>query len=727
MSQPFDELKKIRLEKLNKLKERGVSGFPQPKITRETIESARGLPLESEVAISGRLRSVRAHGGSTFADLEDASAKVQIFFSRDVIGAEKYGLLEFLDIGDFLYVKGPLFKTAAGELTLKVADYQLLTKSLRPLPSSFYGLKDVEERYRQRYMDLTINPQVRSTFKLRARVITKLRTLLDQEGFLEVETPVLQPLYGGATANPFITHHKALDLDLYLRISTELYLKRLIVGGFEKVYELGKDFRNEGMDREHNPEFTMLEFYWTYQTYEGLMDFTEKLLSQVVKEVTGSYKIKFEDKEINFEPPWEKVSYRDVIIKYTGLDINAHKTESQVLDFIKEKGIKLELTGVVGYAPLLDELYKKTVRLNLTGPVFLTDYPSEMKPLAKRKEDDAGKTASFQLLVCGRELINAYNELNDPLDQRARWEEEIKLAGRGLKEYQVMDEDYIRALEYGMPPTAGWGMGIDRFVSILTNNHTLKDVILFPTLRPEGEIRNTNIETRNNDQITNPNVIGSEVKQSEIATGRIPRNDNELVNDLPLEPEGNFPSREKVFQIVSSHINNQNLLRHCLAVEAAMRALARKFGGNEEAWGSLGLIHDADWEETKVEPSRHTVAALEWLAGEGHSAGPVVQGLKSHNAKHTKLSEIQSIMEWALECCDELTGFIVSVALIKPDKKLSSVDVASVLKRMKEKKFAAAVDRSQIEQCEEKLGIKLEEFIGLVLTAMQGISGQLGL
>lgn len=702
MPEPLDELRKIRLEKLKKLKEQGVPPFPQPVLSRQNIESVTRLALETPVSVAGRLRAVRGHGGSAFADLADESGKIQLFFSREALGEQKYGFLDLLDMGDFIFASGTLFKTEAGQLTVKVLDFSLLSKSLRPLPSSFYGLKDVEERYRQRYVDLNLNPQVRQVFKIRAQVIKTLRKHLDAEGFLEVETPVLQPLYGGATAKPFTTHHNALDANLFLRISDELYLKRAVVGGLEKVYEVGKDFRNEGMDREHNPEFTMLEFYWAYSSYEGLMEFSQNLLSRVVKEVSGTYVVEFEGQKINFEPPWEKITFRDVLIKYIGLDIEKNRTEEEVLSFVKQKGIKLDLKGVVGLAPLLDELYKKQVRPQLTGPLFLTDHPYQMRPLAKRKEDDPGKAASFQLLVCGRELINAYNELNDPLDQRARWEQEMKLADRGLAEYQILDEDYLRALEYGMPPTAGWGLGIDRFVAILTNNHTIKDVILFPTLRPESETTNSKHPLRREASQT-PN------------------------SGLPIEPSGEFPSRDKVFQIVSAHIKNQNLLRHALAVEAAMRSLAQKFGGNVEAWGALGLIHDADWEETKTEPARHTVAALEWLAGEGHTAGPLVQGLKSHNKRHTKLSELQSIMEWALECADELTGFIVSVALVRPDKKLDSVTVDSVLKKWKAKDFAAAVDRGQIEQCREKLGIELPEFISIVLTAMKAIAPELGL
>ena len=708
MASPSAELKKIRLEKLQKLNSLKVNPFGQPDLKhREVMAEVKLKTLDQEVFVAGRITARRGHGGSTFMDLTDTTGKIQLFFSQEKIGKERYSFLDLLDIGDFLGVSGVLFKTAAGELTLNVLGYQLLTKSLQPLPPSFYGLKDVEERYRQRYVDLIVNPEVKRVFEVRTKVVKEMRRILDDEGFIEVETPVLQPIYGGATAKPFTTHHNSLDTDLFLRVSDELYLKRLIVGGFEKVYEISKDFRNEGIDRQHNPEFTMCEFYWAYSTYTHLMDFSERLLSEVVKNVTGSYQVSYENQVIDFTPPWPRISFRDVLLRSCGLDISKVKTEAEVLAFIKSQHLTVDLSGVVGYAPVLDTLYKKVARPALTGPLFLIDHPFEMKPLAKRKEDDPSLAASFQLIVLGFELINAYNELNDPIDQRQRWEEELKLASQGLVEYQVLDEDYLRALEYGMPPTSGWGLGIDRFVSLLTSSHTIKDVIFFPTLRPESAEMSQ--VTSHMEQVTNGNIKQGSADQ------------------LPLEPAGDFPLREKVLEIVKSHIKNQNLLRHSLAVEAAMRSLARRFGGNEELWGILGLIHDADWEETKADPSLHTVNALDWLAQEGCTAGPIVQGLRSHNRKHTSLGEIESIMEWALECADELTGFIVSVALVRPDKKLASVEVASVLKKWKNKDFAAAVDRSQIEQCQEKLGIKLPEFVEIVLEAMKGVASEIGL
>lgn len=469
MSAPIDELIQVRRDKLEKLQKLGSPGFPA---------------YSGEWKITGRLTGIRGHGGMIFADIVNQSGKSQVSFKKDKL-EKVWPVIELLDIGDFIGVNGDDYTTQAGEPTIDVNEISLLTKSLRPLPSEWFGLKDVEERYRQRYVDLLINPDVRKVFAARTKIISLLRNRLDEAGFMEMETPVLQPIYGGATAKPFVTHHNTLDMDLYLRISDELYLKRLIVGGFEKVYEFGKDFRNEGMDRQHNPEFTMLEFYWAYANYEDLMKFTETLLSGVAKEVTGSYKIPWYESTFDLTPPWPRVSYRDLLLKDTGIDINIFNTEEKLTKEIKAKKISIDLKGVVGFGALLDNLYKKVSRPTIVGPMFLIDHPVELIPLAKRKPEDPTKSATFQLLIGGEEFIKAYNELNDPDDQKNRWIEEMKLAKEGLEEHQVLDEDYVRALEYGMPPTAGWGLGIDRFVAFLTNQHTIKDTILFPTLRPE--------------------------------------------------------------------------------------------------------------------------------------------------------------------------------------------------------------------------------------------------
>lgn len=478
------DLTKARLKKLKNIQKLGVDPYPSQTNRKHQISAARKM-MEKKVAVAGRIRAFRSMGKITFADLEDESGKIQLFFSQEELTGEKYEFLTNLDIGDFLESFGEVFKTQAGEITIRVSDYKLLSKSIRPLPSQWYGLEDVEERIRLRYVDLIINPEVRKVFNVRHLVIKLIRRFMEDKGFVEVETPTLQPIYGGATAKPFVTHHNALDTKLYLRIADELYLKRLIVGGYEKVFEICKDFRNEGIDRQHNPEFTMIEFYWAYADYHNLIPFTEEFVSSIVKEVSGSYQVEYQGTKINFKPPYKRITFCQLVKKTCGIDLEKVTTEEELLKKIKEKKIKLDLEGVVGYGPLCDVLYKKVARPGISQPTHILDYPASMRPLAKRRADNPNISESLQLLCFGFELTNSYSELNDPILQKQLWQEQMKLAKRGLEEHQVLDEDYIRALEYGMPPTAGWAIGIDRFVSLLTNQHSIKDVILFPTLRPE--------------------------------------------------------------------------------------------------------------------------------------------------------------------------------------------------------------------------------------------------
>lgn len=483
----LDIFKEKNIEKIKQLKQLGIQAFPQKSERTDTTKEALkkdGL----RVTVAGRIMAWRGHGQIQFADLVDESGKIQLVFKTDVLDKEEFDRLSFLNISDIVQASGETFTTKAGERTVLVKKYKLLTKAIRPLPDKWHGLKDIEERYRQRYVDLNLNKEAKQVFYVRTKLISLMRQFFDERGFLEVETPILQPIYGGATAKPFKTHHNALGKDFYLRIADELYLKRLIVGGFEKVYEIGHDFRNEGVEKTRNPEFTQIEFYWAYANYEDLMKLTEELFEFILKKVKGSLKFQSNGKELNFTPPWPRLAYQAVIAKYVGINLNKITNEELLLKAIKAKKISLDLTGVVGYAALLDTLYKKVVRPKLIGPLFLIDYPYELKPLAKRKADNPQLTGTFQLLVDGHELINAYDELNDPVDQRKRWEEDMALAKKGLAEYQVIDEDYLRALEYGMPPTAGWGLGIDRLMMILTDQKSIKDVILFPTLKPEFKL-----------------------------------------------------------------------------------------------------------------------------------------------------------------------------------------------------------------------------------------------
>jgi lysyl-tRNA synthetase class 2 len=482
---PIEELRKERLKKLEQIRKLGVNPFPSSCDRTHPISKALRLKLSSKASVAGRITSFRRHGAIIFADLRDETGKIQLLFRNEKLATTNRKLLTLLDLGDFISSSGKTMKTKAGEKTIEVSDFTLLTKTLRPLPSKWHGLKDIEERYRKRYLDLLMNPEVRKVFEARTKLLRLIREYLDKHEFLEVETPILQPLYGGASARPFITHHNALDADFYLRISDELYLKRLIVGGFEKVYEVSKDFRNEGIDRQHSPEFTMVEFYWAYADYKDLMEFTEEMLSWVIKKSCGSLEVKFEDQVLDFTPPWPRVTYRDLILEHTGVDIDKERTDKALRRAISKEGLKLDLSGTVGYGAVLDALYKEFCRPKVIQPIFLIDHPAELMPLAKRKAEDSSKIESFQLLASGYELIKAYSELNDPQDQKERWLEQEGLAKKGLEEHEALDEDYIEALEYGMPPTAGWGMGVDRLSAILTGQHTIRDVIFFPALRPK--------------------------------------------------------------------------------------------------------------------------------------------------------------------------------------------------------------------------------------------------
>jgi lysyl-tRNA synthetase, class II len=482
----IDELRKVRLEKLEAIKKAGFLPYPgQTKRTHKISEALLGfddlVKSEKEIILAGRIKSQRGHGGVTFFDIEDGGDKIQVFLKKDRVGEESYKFfLDNFDIGDFVEVRGILFLTKAGEKTLETADYKMLAKSLRPLPEKWHGLQDVEERYRKRYLDLIFSQEVKKKFEIRSKIISQIRKFLEANGFLEVETPILQPLYGGATARPFKTHLNALDVDLYLRISPELYLKRLLVGGLDKVYEIGKCFRNEGVDKQHNPDFTMLEFYWAYSDYKELMSFTEKIFLDLLESIFKNQKIKYEDKEIDFKIPWARIEYNTLFRKYTDID----------LDEINLEALRKKAKEMLGFEPkgekaeIADELYKKYCRPNIWQPTFVINHPKETAPLAKQLDDNPAKLARFQMVVAGGlELVNAFSELNDPLEQRKRFEEQEKILKEGFDEAQRLDEDFIEALEHGMPPAAGFGMGLDRLAALLTDSRSLREIILFPTMR----------------------------------------------------------------------------------------------------------------------------------------------------------------------------------------------------------------------------------------------------
>ncbi|TSC75717.1 MAG: lysyl-tRNA synthetase, class II [Parcubacteria group bacterium Gr01-1014_30] len=483
-----DELRKIRLKKLEAIQKAGISAYPASTKRTHTISQvlenfASLARSKKQVILAGRIRSLREHGGSTFLHIEDGSGRLQGFFKKNVIGERGYKFfLDNFDIGDFIEVKGVLFTTKRGEKTIEVSDFNPLAKSLLPLPEKWHGLKDEEERFRKRYLDLLFNSEVKEKFAKRAQIIKLLREFLDKNGFLEVETPVLQNIYGGADAKPFKTHINAFDMDMYLRISLELPLKRLIVGGFEKVYEIGRVFRNEGVDRQHNPDFTELEFYWAWADYKDMMKFTEKMFAVLLKGIFGKTKIKYEGREIDFKGPWPRVEYAKLIKKYTKLDIELLNRDS-LFQEAKKLGLNLEDNWNKG--AIVDEIYKKYCRPKVWQPTFVIHHSSEMYPLAKQRVENPKEAETIQLLVAGWELVKAYSEQTDPVQQRKAFEEQEELYRKGLKEAQRMDMEFVEALEYGMPPTAGFGMGIDRLVALLTDSHSLREVILFPTMKPK--------------------------------------------------------------------------------------------------------------------------------------------------------------------------------------------------------------------------------------------------
>ena len=483
----LEEIRKNKIEKIELLKKAGVNPYPEKSWrTHEISKALENFDKFSEdkdrLVLAGRVMAYREHGASAFLDLEDATGRIQLYVKKDVVGDYDYDLfLKTIDTGDILEVSGFLMRTKKEEKTLEVEKYRILAKALLPLPEKWHGLQDVEERYRKRYLDFIFNPDVKKKIETRTMIVREIRQILDNNNFLEVETPILQTLAGGAIAQPFKTHLNTLNLDLYLRIAPELYLKRLLVGGFERVYEFAKNFRNEGMDRDHNPEFTMLEFYATYWDYEKMMVFLEKMLESVVRKISGDSKLSYQGQEINFQRPYSRVAFNDLFKKYMDIDYD-EADEDTLIKKAKELEIKIEKTMTKGN--VADEIYKKVARPKIIEPTFLINHPLELSPLSKKMEKDAEHVSRFQLIVGGTEVMNGFSELNDPLDQRERFEEQEKTAKKGNKEAHRLDEEFIEALEYGMPPAAGVGIGIDRITALLTDSHSVREVIAFPLMKP---------------------------------------------------------------------------------------------------------------------------------------------------------------------------------------------------------------------------------------------------
>ncbi len=491
MSEELNEHMRVRLEKLDTYREKGLDPFggkfvrsdlakalheKYEQFSKEELEEA-----EHQVTIAGRVMTKRGKGKAGFAHIQDLSGQIQLYVRKDAIGEEAYEIFNTVDLGDIVGVTGVMFKTNVGELSIKVTEFHLLTKSLRPLPEKYHGLKDVEQRYRQRYLDLITNMESRETFVTRSKIIRAMRNYLDNQGFLEVETPMMHSIPGGASARPFITHHNALDIPLYMRIAIELHLKRLIVGGLEKVYEIGRVFRNEGVSTRHNPEFTMIELYEAYADYNDIMELTENLVAHIAEEVLGTTTVTYGEHEIDLKPKWKRLHMVDAVKEYTGVDFWENMSDEKAKELAKENGVEIKDSMTFGH--IVNEFFEQKVEEKLIQPTFVFGHPVEISPLAKKNEEDGRFTDRFELFIVAREHANAFSELNDPIDQRERFEAQVKEREEGNDEAHLMDDDFLEALEYGMPPTGGLGIGIDRLVMLLTNAPSIRDVLLFPQMR----------------------------------------------------------------------------------------------------------------------------------------------------------------------------------------------------------------------------------------------------
>ncbi|WP_026673650.1 lysine--tRNA ligase [Alkalihalobacterium bogoriense] len=493
MSQEVEvsDLLGVRREKLKQMQDRGIDPFGG-KFERTHTAKEMNVQFgdqskeqldenENHVTLAGRVMTKRGKGKAGFAHIQDLTGQIQIYVRKDAVGDEAYDIFDTIDIGDIVGVSGVAFKTKVGELSIKVKTFTLLSKSLRPLPDKFHGLKDIEQRYRQRYVDLIVNPEVRDTFVVRSKILQSMRRYLDSRGYLEVETPTMHSIAGGASARPFITHHNALDMKLYMRIAIELHLKRLIVGGLEKVYEIGRVFRNEGVSTRHNPEFTMIELYEAYADYQDIMSLTEQLIAHIAQEVLGTTKVTYGDYEVDLQPEWKRLHMVDAIKEYAGVDFWQEMSDEEARKIAKEHKVPVKETMTYGH--VVNEFFEHFVEEKLIQPTFIYGHPTAISPLAKKNPKDERFTDRFELFIVGREHANAFTELNDPIDQRGRFEDQLKEREQGDDEAHMMDEDFIEALEYGMPPTGGLGIGIDRLVMLLTNSPSIRDVLLFPQMR----------------------------------------------------------------------------------------------------------------------------------------------------------------------------------------------------------------------------------------------------
>ena len=652
---------------------------------------AGGMGPEDEVYyLAGRIRGYRGHGKLLFIDLEDRSGQIQLFCRVNNLEADAWELAHQLDVGDIVEAQGTIMRTKRGELSLMVLGLRLLSKSLRPLPEKFHGLSDREVRYRQRYVDLIMNPEVKDTFVNRSKIISAIRRYMEGQGYLEVETPILQETLGGANAKPFTTHFNVLDQDCYLRIATELHLKRCLVGGLERVFELGRQFRNEGMDLTHNPEFTSMEAYCAYSDLQGMKELSEGLFQACAAAIDKGDTIEYQGQTVDLSSPWRSAPMHELVSEVVGEEVSIDTSVEHLRELLDANGLEWDASW--GAGKLIFELYDELCEKTIVNPTFVCDYPVEVSPLAKRKADDPRLTDRFELVVCGKEYANAFSELNDPVDQEGRFAAQVEAKAAGDDEAMEYDYDYVRALEYGMPPAGGIGFGVDRMIMLFCDQPAIRDVLLFPHLRPER-------------REGAPKGAGSADKPQAEAD--------------KLDPG---ISREDAFALLKKHNKDEFHIRHAQTLEGLMRYYAQKYDPeNVEFWGIVGLLHDLDWEEWP-DSEQHTVKTAELLAEAG--ANPAVaRAIQTHNSDNNEdLPKPEYKMECVLWACDELSGLIQAAILMRPSKSVMDFNVKSLRKKYKDKRFAAGCDRAQIAKGAELNNMELGELFASVIEAMKAIA-----
>ena len=685
--QDINQLLKVRRQKLSALQEAGKDPFQITKydVTHHSLEIRDHFDtLEGrEVSIAGRVMSKRVMGKASFCNVQDLQGDIQVYVARDSVGEDSYADFKKYDVGDIAGVEGTVFKTKTGEISVHAQKVTLLSKSLQILPEKYHGLVNTDIRYRQRYTDLIMNEDVKKTFVMRSKIISSIRRYLDGQGFLEVETPMLVSNAGGAAARPFETHYNALDEDVKLRISLELYLKRLIVGGMERVYEIGRVFRNEGLDARHNPEFTLMELYQAYTDYNGMMDLTENMFRHVAKEVCGTTLIPYGGVEIDLGKPFERITMVEAVKKYTGVDFDEVPDTAAAKKLADDRNVHYEERHTKG--DIINLFFEEFVEEHLVQPTFVMDHPVEISPLTKRKPDKPDYVERFELFITAREMCNAYSELNDPIDQRERFKAQEAALAAGDEEANTTDEDFMNALEIGMPPTGGIGYGIDRLVMLLTDSPAIRDVLLFPTMKSLDK------------------------KPSDTAKSARKQADGEA--------KKSSVTRQQAWELLKKYNKEPFHLQHALTVEGVMRWYAKELGyeAEEEFWGITGLLHDIDFE---LYPEEHCKKAPELLR-EGGVSADMIYAVCSHGYGLCSEEEPKLEMEKVLFAADELTGLIWSCALMRPSKSVMDMEVKSLKKKFKDKKFAAGCSREVITQGAEMLGWELDELFDKTILAMR--------